>query len=581
MLTSTVILTEGPTSIAPLPFPEEKVKIGFTADYGMLKSYYDSDPDHYETYSIHDIVTGIATLDLVVIFQPSVNYSNDEIAALQSFLDGGGRIFFIGEHAGYSPLQNAVISDAISRLGGSIAIANESIQDDMHDNGIDGVIELGNTLLTSGMESFQSAYFAPIIIDDTISKAVITDDNGRILVADQYLSKGRITVIADQNWLDESYFIEGNQIFLRNLAVNAADNVDTVDEGGNPNVEANVIEGHSYSENLMGTEEKDHLFGLGGNDTLYGLGGDDILDGGTGSDVMHGGAGDDTYYVDNAADAVRELAQEGNDTVMTTLSIYALSANVENVEYTGGANARLSGNELANTLTSQGGNDTLDGGAGADTMTGGAGSDTYIVDNAGDAVVEEGEMEALFVIDNGHDDVDLVKTTLAEYTLAENVENLTFIGRGNTDLTGNAQGNVITGGTGNDTLDGAEGNDTLYGGAGNDTLTGGQGADSFVLNTALNKLTNVDTITDFVSEDDTIVLENAVFKKLAATGTLNAAYLVVGTRALDTNDYLIYDDTSGKLYYDADGSGRGAAVQIALVGTAEHPELSAGDFVVV
>ena len=342
-----------------------------------------------------------------------------------------------------------------------------------------------------------------------------------------------------------------------------------------------TVNGTSLSETLTGTIKDDVINGLGGNDTLYGLGGDDILDGGTGSDVMHGGAGDDTYYVDNAADAVRELAQEGNDTVMTTLSIYALSANVENVEYTGGANARLSGNELANTLTSQGGNDTLDGGAGADTMTGGAGSDTYIVDNAGDAVVEEGEMEALFVIDNGHDDVDLVKTTLAEYTLAENVENLTFIGRGNTDLTGNAQGNVITGGTGNDTLDGAEGNDTLYGGAGNDTLTGGQGADSFVLNTALNKLTNVDTITDFVSEDDTIVLENAVFKKLAATGTLNAAYLVVGTRALDTNDYLIYDDTSGKLYYDADGSGRGAAVQIALVGTAEHPELSAGDFVVV
>jgi Ca2+-binding RTX toxin-like protein len=105
--------------------------------------------------------------------------------------------------------------------------------------------------------------------------------------------------------------------------------------------------------------------------------------------------------------------------------------------------------------------------------------------------------------------------------------------------------------------------------------------DSFVLNTALNKLTNVDTITDFVSEDDTIVLENAVFKKLAATGTLNAAYLVVGTRALDTNDYLIYDDHNGKLYYDADGSGRGAMVQIALVGTTSHPTLAVSDFLVI
>lgn len=352
--------------------------------------------------------------------------------------------------------------------------------------------------------------------------------------------------------------------------------------------------GTSLSETLTGTVNDDVINGLGGNDTLYALDGDDILNGGTGSDIMYGGAGDDIYYVDNAADKVVEYAEDvqvrsfvpitdgetGIDTVITTLSIYALSANVENVEYTGGANARLTGNELANTLTSQGGDDTLDGGAGADTMIGGAGSDTYIVDNAGDAVVEEGEMEALFVIDNGHD-VDLVKTTLAEYTLADNVENLTFIGRGNTDLTGNVLDNVITGGTGNDTLDGGDGNDTLYGGAGNDTLTGGQGADSFVLNTALNKLTNVDTITDFVSEDDTILLENAVFKKLAATGTLNAAYLVVGTKALDTNDYLIYDDHGGKLYYDADGSGRGAAVQIAVLGVDQHPELFASDFLVI
>ncbi len=341
-----------------------------------------------------------------------------------------------------------------------------------------------------------------------------------------------------------------------------------------------TINGTSLSETLTGTVSNDVINGLGGNDTLYALDGDDMLDGGTGSDVMYGGAGDDTYCVDNAADKVVEYADEGNDTVMTTLSTYALSANVENLVYEGGADAALTGNLLDNTMTSGDGDDTLNGGAGADTMIGGAGSDTYIVDNAGDVVIEEGGMEAFFVIDNGHD-VDLVKTTLAEYTLAENVENLTFIGRGNTNLTGNELDNVITAGTGNDTLDGGDGNDAIYGGAGNDTLTGGHGNDAFFFNTALNKLTNVDTITDFVSGEDMIHLENAVFKKLAATGTLNAAYLVVGTRALDTNDYLIYDDQSGKLYYDADGSGRGAMVQIALLGIDNHPELSASDFVVI
>jgi Ca2+-binding RTX toxin-like protein len=216
------------------------------------------------------------------------------------------------------------------------------------------------------------------------------------------------------------------------------------------------------------------------------------------------------------------------------------------------------------------GNDTLDGGAGADTMIGGAGNDTYTVDNAGDVVTETADMGT-----------DTVKTSLNAYTLADNVENLTYTGRAASTLTGNTLNNVMTGSTGADTMNGGDGNDTLYGGAGNDVLTGGQGVDSFVLNTALNKLTNVDTITDFVSEDDTIYLENAVFKKLAATGTLNANSFVVGTRAQDTNDYIIYDDATGKLYYDADGSGRGVMVQIALIGTAEHPELSASDFVII
>ena len=48
------------------------------------------------------------------------------------------------------------------------------------------------------------------------------------------------------------------------------------------------------------------------------------------------------------------------------------------------------------------------------------------------------------------------------------------------------------------------------GGTGNDTLTGGAGADKFVFASALNSLTNVDTITDFVSGTDKLVLDDSV-----------------------------------------------------------------------
>ncbi|PDS94497.1 rhizobiocin, partial [Rhizobium sp. S9] len=98
------------------------------------------------------------------------------------------------------------------------------------------------------------------------------------------------------------------------------------------------------------------------------------------------------------------------------------------------------------------------GGAGADRLIGGTGDDTYIVDNAGDMVTEAADAGT-----------DTVRTTLAGYTLGNNVENLTYTGSANFSGAGNGLANTITGGAGNDTLNGAAGADTLIGGAGHDT----------------------------------------------------------------------------------------------------------------
>nr|WP_280950624.1 M10 family metallopeptidase C-terminal domain-containing protein [Rhizobium esperanzae] len=206
-----------------------------------------------------------------------------------------------------------------------------------------------------------------------------------------------------------------------------------------------------------GNDLDNTLTGGAAADTLSGDAGNDTLNGGAGTDSLIGGEGDDTYIVDNAGDIVTESADEGADTVRTTLTSYTLGSDVENLSFVGTAAFAGTGNSLANTITGGAGNDTLDGAAGADTLIGGAGNDTYIIDNAGDIVTEAAVVG-----------IDTVRTTLAAYTLGANVENLLFTGSGSFTGTGNALANTITGGAGNDTLDGGAGNDTLDGGAGND-----------------------------------------------------------------------------------------------------------------
>ncbi len=224
--------------------------------------------------------------------------------------------------------------------------------------------------------------------------------------------------------------------------------------------------GNALANQIVGGSGNDVLNGLAGDDVLEGGVGNDTLDGGTGDDLMIGGAGNDTYVVDSLGDQLIEEEGGGTDTVRTTLNNYTLAAFLEHLTFIGAGNFVGTGNALANTITGGAGNDVLDGGAGADGMVGGAGNDFYYVDDAGDVVVEAAGAGT-----------DTVYSTLANYTLSANVENLIHGGAGSTVANGNTLANVMQGNVGNDVLNGLGGNDTLQGMDGDDTLDGGAGND--------------------------------------------------------------------------------------------------------
>jgi RTX calcium-binding nonapeptide repeat (4 copies) len=169
-------------------------------------------------------------------------------------------------------------------------------------------------------------------------------------------------------------------------------------------------------------------------------------------------------------------------------------------------------------------------------------------------------------------------------TLSDEMVNMFASGKGNVALTGNAFDNIMVGNAGKNVIRGGAGNDKLDGGLGNDTLFGEDGRDTFVFKTKLNKKTNVDKIADFKVVDDTIHLDNAIFKKLgkgseSKPGKLKKAFFAVATKAKDANDYVIYDKKKGVLFYDADGSGSGAATQFATIG--KNLKMSIADFFVI
>lgn len=278
------------------------------------------------------------------------------------------------------------------------------------------------------------------------------------------------------------------------------------------------------------------MWGEGGDDTLLGGAGDDCLVGGLGADSMVGGTGGDAYYVDSYDDVVVELPGEGTDQMLSTVDIYNLQANVDNLVIYGLAGIG-SGNDLDNSiavyqpvsgpstfgvtlsggagndnlegfyadipsrdaedyLTGGSGNDYLNGGVGADILEGGLGNDTLVVDNVLDAMREYGYSGNPSVGDTdlviSSVDIDLSDTVVDGGMF---IENLTMASGGLTG-SGNRLNNVITGSTGDDVLNGELGNDTIYGGRGNDTLDGGDGTDFLRAgsNTSLSNI-EVDEIT--------------------------------------------------------------------------------------
>jgi serralysin len=279
---------------------------------------------------------------------------------------------------------------------------------------------------------------------------------------------------------------------------------------------------------VSGTADDDLLPGLGGNDFLLGADGNDLLLAGDGDDRLSGGGGDDRLEGGNGNDGL--AGGDGNDLLLGGEGDDRLSGNA--------GNDRLAGGRGDDRMNGGDGNDRVEGSAGLDRLVGGNGDDR-LEGGAGNDRMSGGDGDDLLIGGPGNDLAD--------------------------------------GGNGDDRVIGNAGNDLLNGGLGADALTGGPGFDRFVFNAALDG-GNIDTIRDFRGFFDGIHLDDAIFTGLSP-GALPIEAFRIGASASNANQRIIYDDATGALYFDADGSGGMSQVQFATIAGA--PDVAAVDFFVI
>ncbi|MEO1193734.1 MAG: calcium-binding protein [Pseudomonadota bacterium] len=229
-------------------------------------------------------------------------------------------------------------------------------------------------------------------------------------------------------------------------------------------IERTILLGTSGNDTIELAAGGEIALGFTGNDSLIGNDGDDGLYGGNGEDTLRGRDGDDSVYGGSAND--RLFGDDGDDRL-----------------YGEQGSDRIAGGSGIDLLFGAENRDRLNGASGSDTAAGGAGNDTFIVDTAGDVLLE--------TANGGIEDV--VRSNAADFTLGSGADGHVERGNinddaGDADLRGNEFANTLLGNSSDNRLFGFSGDDILNSNGGSNILTGGSGDDTFVVTTASDEV---------------------------------------------------------------------------------------------
>jgi Ca2+-binding RTX toxin-like protein len=383
-----------------------------------------------------------------------------------------------------------------------------------------------------------------------------------------------------------------------NNLLNGDDGNDNLSISGDPGFKGNPISFSPSGNNTLNGGAGDDYLGADystGNNLLNGGDGNDLLSTSgydysfyslsTGNNTLNGGTGDDTLRADYSTGDNLLNGGDGND--LLSMSGYDI--------YGGGSDIYLSPSN--NTLNGGAGDDTLSAinSIGNNVLSGGDGNDSFYV-NISSQTVDGGKGDDVLTVYYSDDTKGITTTFNATTNKGEitqgsnrvsykNIERLNISGTsyndnivgsngndtlsgydGNDKIIGGAGNDILTGDNGNDTLIGGNGNDYLTGGKGNDSLIGGSGTDTFIFN-SFNE--GVDRIYDFKATNEVIQVSTDGFGGGLSLGSLQTSQFTIGASATSSAQRLIYNSTTGGLFFDQDGS-------VGVFSQQKFAQLSAG-----
>ncbi len=426
---------------------------------------------------------------------------NGAIDVTTGTVDGTGHVFVSGQN------DDGISVFSLAGDGTLTNVFNLTDTEGAGELGLNGAFDLD--ILTIGGQTFLTAVGN---VDSAVSYFSVAADGSLTEVAGLFNTSG--LALNGAAYSDTAFIGEGLWLVTGGRS---ARGLFSIEIGGG----ADVLVGGVDADELHGLGGNDVLYGLGGTDALLGYAGNDILVGGDGADTLTGGLGDDVYIMDGL-DTVVELAGEGND-VAYMLASGTLAANIETAVLFGAGATSLTGTGSGETLIANA--------AVASTVNGGDGAD----------VIYGSDQVSILNGDGGND---------------------TIVGFG----TG---ADTMSGGAGNDWLLGGAGADTLIGGTGLDILTGavigGNGADEADIFRWLASGEFGDVLTDFTSGTDTLEIARAALGVDGTYALTDGTTFRASTNPFSTTAEatFLWDTDDTALYFDADGTGAGAAVLVA------------------